>query len=62
MNELSTGEWIAAIGVVVAIVVGLIQIFKVNAAKSGRFNVNQSLGPFSKGTQKIDIKVEQNDK
>lgn len=62
MNELSTGEWIAIIGVVVAILFGLIQVLKTNATKSGRLNVNQTSGSFSKGNQKIDIKVEQNDK
>jgi hypothetical protein len=62
MNDLSTGEWIAIIGVVVAVLFGFIQVLKSNAAKSGKLDVNQSSGPFSKGNQKIDIKVEQNDK
>jgi len=62
MNELSTGEWVAIIGVVVAVLFGFIQVLKSNAAKSGKLNVNQSSGSFSKGNQKIDIKVEQNDK
>ncbi len=62
MNELSTGEWVAIIGVVVTALIGFIQVLKTNAAKSGKLNVNQSSGAFSKGNQKIDIKVEQNEK
>jgi hypothetical protein len=62
MNQLSTGEWIGIIGVVVAALFGFIQFLRSNAAKSAKLNVNQSSGFFSKGNQKIDIKVEQNDK
>ncbi|MDN3433017.1 hypothetical protein QMA03_01100 [Pseudoalteromonas sp. APC 3356] len=62
MSELSREEWIAIVGVVLAALIGLIQILRSKATKSGRFNVNQSSGAFSKGDQKIDVKVEQNDK
>ncbi|PKF62806.1 hypothetical protein CW745_05130 [Psychromonas sp. psych-6C06] len=62
MSDLSTGEWIAIIGIVVAILIGLIQIFRINASKSAKFNINQTSGTFSKGDQKIDLKVDQNDK
>ncbi|MDE3273082.1 hypothetical protein [Pseudoalteromonas sp. G4] len=61
MTSLSTGEWIAIVGIVVAVLIGLIQILRNNASKSGKFNINQSSGAFSKGKQKIDVKVEQND-
>ena len=62
MYNLSTGEWIAIIGIVVALLIGLIQILRSNASKSAKLNVNQTSGAFSKGDQKIDLKVEQNDK
>jgi len=62
MNNLSTGEWIAIVGITVAVIIGLIQILKNNASKSGKINPHQSQGAFSKGKQSIEIKVEQNDK
>lgn len=57
----SNGEWIAIVSVVVALVIGIIQILKKNNAKSGSVNVNQSSGSFSKSDQKVSIKFKQND-
>ena len=62
MTNLTTGEWIAIIGIVVAVLIGLIQILRSNASKSGKINLNQSSGAFSKGKQNVTLKVEQNDK
>ncbi len=62
MTNLSTGEWIAIVGILVAALVGLIQILRSNASKSGKINVSQTTGAFSKGKQKVKLKVEQNDK
>jgi len=62
VTNLSTGEWIAIIGIVFAVLIGLFQIIRSNASKSGKININQSSGAFSKGKQSVDLKVEQNDK
>ncbi len=62
MINLSTGEWIAIIGIVVAILIGLIQIIRSNALKSIKISINQSSGTFSKGKQNVNLKVEKNDK
>ena len=62
MSNLSTGEWIAIISIVVALVIGLIQIFRKSNSKTGSININQSSGALSKGNQKMDLKVNQNDK
>jgi len=56
------GEWIAIVGIALAVLIGVIQILRSNAAKSAKVNINQSSGAFSKGDQKIDLKVGQNDK
>jgi hypothetical protein len=62
MNIITTGEWIAVIGILLTVIIGVIQIIKKNDSKSGTINANQSAGLFSKSKQKINIKVNQNDK
>ncbi len=62
MVNLSTAEWIAIIGIIVAALFGLLQVLRNNAAKSGKINVSQSSGAFSKGKQEIKMDVKQNDK
>ena len=62
MANLTSSEWIAIIGIILAFLIGVIQIMRNSATKSGKLNVNQASGAFSKGDQKIDLKVEQNDK
>ncbi len=62
VSNLSTGEWIAIISIVVALVIGMIQIFRKSNSKTGSININQSSGALSKGNQKMDLKVNQNDK
>jgi hypothetical protein len=62
VSNLSMGEWVAIVGIALAVLIGVIQILRNNAAKSGKVNISQSSGAFSKGDQKIDLKVEQNDK
>lgn len=60
---LSVGEWIAVVGIVLATIIGMIQIIKSQTAKSsGSININQTSGPFSKGKQTIKIKTDQSEK
>lgn len=60
---LSVGEWIAVVGIVLATIIGIVQIAKSQAAKSsGDININQKSGHFSKGKQKIKIKTDQSEK
>ncbi|MGL1958320.1 MAG: hypothetical protein OCD00_13490 [Colwellia sp.] len=58
----STGEWIAIISIVVALIIGLVQIVKKNNAKSAVLNINQTSGLFSKSKQNINVKFDQSDK
>lgn len=62
MSDLSIGEWIAILSVAVTVIIGIIQILRNNSAKSGQININQSSGAFSSSEQKVNLKVEQNDK
>lgn len=59
MINLSTGEWIAIVGIGIATIIGLIQILRNKG--SNTFNINQKSGMFSKGKQKISVKVNKND-
>tara|TARA_B110001469_G_C9552831_1_gene274280 strand:- start:362 stop:565 length:204 start_codon:yes stop_codon:yes gene_type:complete len=66
--NLTTGEWIAAIGVLVAaigvfvaLVFGLIQLLKKPNSRTGNVNLTQKSGAFSKSNQKASVKIEQND-
>ena len=61
MDALTTGEWIAIIGVVLATCIGVIQILKRSRIKDARISINQSSGAFSRTSQKVNLKVDQND-
>lgn len=62
VSNLSTSEWITIVGIVITFAIGTIQLFRKSNAKSGSININQSSGTLSKGSQKMDLKVNQNDK
>ena len=62
MDNLSNGEWIAIVGIIVAAVIGIIQILRNSSTKTSGLKVNQSSGALSKGNQKIKIEVEQREK
>jgi F0F1-type ATP synthase assembly protein I len=58
----STGEWIAIIGILVALILGLIQIVKKSNTKSSALHINQKSGSFSKSKQHINVKFDQSEK
>lgn len=52
--DMDMGNWLALIAIIVALVIGIIQIIK---SKSGNnVNINQTSGCFSKTKQKINWK------
>ncbi|MGK0379118.1 MAG: F0F1-type ATP synthase assembly protein I [Patiriisocius sp.] len=55
----STGEWIAIIGILVALILGFIQIVKKSNAKSAALNITQTSSSFSKSKQHINVKFDQ---
>lgn len=55
---LTTGNWLAIISIIVAIVIGL---FLKSKNKETNKSINQNSGAFSKGNQTINIKNSQND-
>jgi D-arabinose 1-dehydrogenase-like Zn-dependent alcohol dehydrogenase len=56
MINLSTGEWIAVVGIGIATIISLIQILRNKG--SDTLNINQKSGFFSKGKQKVNVKVD----
>lgn len=60
MSNLSNGEWLAIIAIVVTIIIGAIQILRKTSTKPNKIEIKQKSGAFSSGKQKI--KVKQNDK
>jgi hypothetical protein len=53
--QLTTGEWITLIGVVVAVIFGLIQVIKKKGSNKQPLNINQKAGAFSKSEQSISV-------
>jgi len=51
-----TSEWLTIIGIIVAIILGLIPLLK-KSEKSNNINISQTSAPFSKGKQKQNVKV-----
>ncbi|MBA3010040.1 MAG: hypothetical protein FP812_07365 [Desulfobacula sp.] len=60
--ELSAGNWITIIGIIIATFIGVLQIIKTHKTKKNKIHINQKIGPFSKGDQKVKIINSQIDK
>jgi len=61
--NLTTGNWIAIIGIVLASLFALIRLLLKNKKNQhSNVEINQQQGSFSKGTQKIKIDSSQTDK
>ena len=59
--ELSTSEWIAIIGIVLAFIIGVIQIGKKRDKKDSDININQKSGSLSKSDQTMSINIGKHD-
>lgn len=59
--SLSTSDWIAIIGIILATVIGLITWLKRDDGKSNEIQVKQSSGAFSKAKQKQNININLSD-
>lgn len=55
--DLSTSDWIAVIGVILATVIGLITLLKKGDGKSNHIKVKQSADAFSKAKQNQNVNI-----
>lgn len=54
MDSLTTGNWIAIVGIAVTAILGLLGLF-LKTPKSNSYTTNQKQGAFSKGKQNVSI-------
>jgi len=60
--NLSTGNWITIIGIILASVFALITILlKRGKSQNSNININQNQGAFSKGSQNVNLNSSQTD-
>lgn len=62
LSQLTTSDWIGIIGIVVALIIGVIQILKNSDQKNNAININQKAGALSKSKQKISIETDKDSK
>lgn len=61
MFQLTNSDWIGILGIIVAIVLGLMQMLKKDSKSKNKINISQKSGDSSKGDQKQSVKVNIND-
>jgi len=63
MINFTNSDWIAIIGVGVAIIFGILQFFNKTpkSTKKNKFNISQKSGNFSKGDQKQSVRIDVNE-
>lgn len=58
---LTTSDWIAIIGIILATIIGLMAWAKKESGKSNQINVEQKSGAFSKGNQRQNVNINTED-
>ena len=53
----STSEWLAIIGIAIAIIFGIAGILKKDSSSKNNINVSQNSAPLSKGKQKQNVRI-----
>lgn len=53
----STSEWLAIIGILVAVIFGVLAILKKEASSKNNIKINQKSAPLSKSKQRQNVRI-----